>query len=88
MAFEGLSIGSEALKAARGALSVIGHNIANVNTEGYTRQRANLTTNPPLYIFPGARGTGVRFDEIQRLTDEFTRLQIEKESQKMGEFHG
>lgn len=86
MGFESLNIGTQAMKAAQGALSVIGHNIANVNTEGYTRQRANLETNVPLDFYPGQRGTGVHIEEVQRLTDEFTRTQLELENQKLGEY--
>lgn len=85
MAFEAFSIGSEALKTAMGALSVVGHNISNVNTEGYTRQRANLDINPPLNVYPGQKGTGVHLASITRLTDEFTRLQTEIENEKLGQ---
>ncbi|MBN2144287.1 MAG: flagellar hook-associated protein FlgK [Candidatus Aureabacteria bacterium] len=86
MSFEQLSLGTEAMRAAQGALGVIGHNIANINTEGYTRQRAVLVTNPPQDYSPGQRGTGVHIDAIKRLTDEFTRLQIEEENQKAGQY--
>ena len=85
MAFEGLYVGTGALRAAQTSLGVIGHNIANINTEGYTRQRANLEENVPNNTFPGQIGTGVSVDEIQRLTDNFTKLQIEQESQSLGE---
>jgi len=86
MTFESLYIGTEAMKAAQGALSVVGHNIANVNTEGYTRQRANIESNTPIDRFPGQRGTGAHISEIQRLTDSFTRMQLEVENQKAGQY--
>jgi len=38
----GLNIGLSGLTASQNALDVIGHNIANVNTAGYSRQLANL----------------------------------------------
>ncbi len=86
MAFEGLYIGTGALRAAQTALGTIGHNIANINTEGYTRQRVNLEENVPNNTFPGQTGTGVSISEIQRLSDNFTKLQIEQESQSLGEY--
>lgn len=86
MPFESLSLGTQAMRAAQSALSVIGHNIANVNTEGYSRQRAELVTNIPLDKFPGQIGTGVRVDNVMRIKDDFTRIQIEKENQLLGEF--
>ncbi|EKD26942.1 MAG: hypothetical protein ACD_79C00963G0004 [uncultured bacterium] len=86
MAFESLYVGTGAMRAAQGAMSVIGHNIANLNTEGYTRQRANLETNPSLDKYPGEVGTGVNMAEIQRLTDEFSRMQLDTENQKLGEY--
>ena len=86
MAFEGLSIGTSGLKTAQAALEIIGHNIANVNTEGYTRQRANVVDNTPIDIYPGQRGTGVHVDEVTRLTDNFTRLQIDHENRNLGRY--
>jgi flagellar hook-associated protein 1 FlgK len=86
MAFESIYLGSDAMRAAQGALSVIGHNISNLNTEGYTRQRAELVTKPPLDIYPGQLGTGVQIDEIRRLTDEFARRQLDVETQDLGRF--
>jgi len=86
MTFESLYIGVEAMRASQGALSVVGHNIANVNTEGYTRQRANIESNTPMDKFPGQMGTGSHVEEIQRLTDSFTRIQLELEKQKEGQY--
>ena len=40
-----LYIGLTGLSASQSALNVVGHNIANVNTPGYTRQRADLSSN-------------------------------------------
>ena len=45
--FAPLSIGRAALLAQQRALQVTGQNIANVNTPGYSRQRAVLTNMPP-----------------------------------------
>ena len=48
-----LNMGSGALQAQQKAVDVIGHNIANVNTSGFTRQRVNLQTNVPISGRPG-----------------------------------
>ncbi|MBV1929335.1 MAG: flagellar basal body protein, partial [Gammaproteobacteria bacterium] len=41
-----LGIASSGLGAIQQALSTTGHNIANVNTEGYSRQIADFSTLP------------------------------------------
>ncbi len=43
----GFEIGKRALLSQQFALNVTGHNIANVNTPGFSRQRAILTTTYP-----------------------------------------
>ena len=56
-----MDIAKGALAAQSYGLDVTAHNIANVNTEGYSRQRAVFETNDP-YLFGGAllgRGTNV-----------------------------
>lgn len=70
--FGGLSAAYTGLTAARAGIDTIGQNIANVNTEGYTRQRVGQSANGSLAgigpldtLFRG--GTGVTVDMIQRL---------------------
>ena len=46
MGFTGLSIGRSGLITHKTALDVIGHNIANASTEGYSRQKAILQPVP------------------------------------------
>ena len=40
--FSGLNIASSALKVNESAISVVSHNVANMNTEGYSKQKVNL----------------------------------------------
>ncbi len=68
--------GVSGLIASQRSLAVASHNIANVNTEGYSRQRAELTARNPQRLGNGYVGTGVRVDEIRRLYDDFSALQI------------
>ena len=55
-----LSIGANAAQLYKSALATVGNNIANLNTDGYTRQVANSIENTPTakgssYIGSGAR---------------------------------
>ncbi len=72
----GLNVGMSGLKAAQSAIDVIGHNIANVNTPGYTRQRAGLSASPN-QLFGGVYfGSGTNLTIIQSVRDRYLDLQI------------
>lgn len=89
--FGGLEVGLRGLRAHQLALEITGHNIANADTPGYSRQVANLTATRP-YTIPafnrpataGQIGTGVEVAEILRMRDEFIDVQIRKESTNQG----
>ena len=66
-----LSIGSSGVTAYQRALATVSNNIANVNTDGYTRQDVSLTANQPRQIGNSYLGTGTRFDRVQRQYDAF-----------------
>ncbi|WP_461169988.1 flagellar hook-associated protein FlgK [Arthrobacter sp. Z1-15] len=69
--FSGLNTAYTALTAARRGLDVIGQNVANANTPGYTRQRLETSATAPLSstgFSTGPRvGQGVTVDGIARL---------------------
>ena len=72
----GLNVGLTGLQSAQSALNVIGHNIANVNTPGYSRQRAGLTANPN-QLFGGVYfGAGTTLSSVQSIRDRYLDLQI------------
>lgn len=79
------------MRAHQMALDITGHNIANADTPGYSRQVANLTATAP-YTLPslqrtttaGQMGTGVEVARIQRMRDEFIDVQIRHESSAQG----
>ncbi|MGQ9880756.1 MAG: flagellar basal body protein, partial [Armatimonadota bacterium] len=48
--FFGVELASRALQAMQTAMNTTGHNLANVNTPGYSRQRVNLATTEPQVI--------------------------------------
>ena len=82
-----MEIGKRALNANRENLGVIGHNISNVNTEGYSRQRANLESTKPLdNIHYGQVGTGVEVSEITRARNRLLDGQVRSENSVLGEW--
>ncbi len=64
-------IGTRALMAFQNALNTTGHNIANVNTPGYSRQRTEFATERPDFVGFGYLGNGVKIGDVQRLFDGF-----------------
>ncbi len=83
--FSVFEIGRRALRAAQTGVNVTSHNIANVNTPGYSRQSVQLSASPPdegygWLLGTGINiGTGVTVDGIKGHRDQFiaTRLQTE-----------
>jgi flagellar hook-associated protein 1 FlgK len=71
-----LSIGVSALTANRQAMDTTGHNIANVNTEGYSRQTVDLATRNPDKTGVGYIGTGVNISQVARRYDSFIASQV------------
>jgi len=79
-----MSLAGQALMTQQQAISVTSHNIANVNTPGYSRQRLIMTTNTPLDSSIGPMGNGVGGEAIERIYDRFLNAQISNESQGLG----
>ncbi len=71
-----LSIGKSGLFASKQSLETTGHNIANANTEGYSRQRVVQTTNVPIARLGNVEGTGVRTMGNERVHDEFVEKRL------------
>ena len=68
------------------AIEVTGQNIANVQTEGYSRQEVNFEATNPRNFSLGQLGTGVRVAGIERSHDEFLYSQILGEGDTLGRF--
>jgi flagellar hook-associated protein 1 FlgK len=66
-----LSIGSTALLSLQRALDVTGNNIANVNTEGFSRQQISFASLPTQDAGVGFIGRGVRVQSVVRSFDQF-----------------
>lgn len=83
--FSGLNTALTSLIAQRQALEVTGQNIANVNTPGYTRQRAALqgidgSTGATLHSLPTNNAGGVKVAAYERLGDIFLETRLRQES--------
>lgn len=65
-----LTMARKALQAQQVAIQTTGHNIANANTPGFTRQRVSLTPAVPFpLVAVGSLGTGVNVADITRIRD-------------------
>jgi len=81
-----LSIGKRGMMAQQAAVQVTAHNIANVNTEGYSRQEVIFEEGIPLNSNPGQTGTGVNAADIQRRYDSFIEEQLTDSKETLGNF--
>lgn len=66
-----LNLGLSGLRAAQTSLQVTSHNIANANTEGYSRQSTHQITNTPTFTGGGYLGNGARVDAVERSYNQF-----------------
>ena len=84
--FGTLNVGKSGMNVNQGAINTTSHNIANVDTDGYTRQRVKVVTNTPLVstgTFPGQIGTGAKIDSINRIRDTFIDYSLRKETSSL-----
>ena len=82
-----LEIGKRALLTNQDAMGVIGHNLANVNTEGYSRQRANLTAHTPMDdVNYGQLGTGVQIESVTRARNALLDSQYRDETSHLAQY--
>ncbi|WP_438435059.1 flagellar hook-associated protein FlgK [Gorillibacterium sp. sgz500922] len=91
--FSGLEIAKRSLFAQQTALQTTGHNMANANTIGYTRQVVNMVASRPLEavgmtssVLPGQIGQGVEFDHINRIREKFLDNQYYNENKNYGDW--
>lgn len=89
--FLGYETGRRALQAQQLALEVTGHNIANANVKGYSRQLVRVEATTP-YALPtmsklstaGMVGTGVEVTDIRAVRDFFLDAQVRSETANIG----
>ena len=85
--FLGIEISKSGLFSANIGLDTTGHNIANVNTKGYSRQVVKQSSTYPLAypgpfvtLRPGQVGTGTEVSSITRVRSDFIEAQIHRET--------
>ena len=81
-----LRIGSSGLQAFQRSLNTIGHNIANVNTDGYSKQNVELSARQPQVNGFGFTGSGVQTTTISRSFDSFIEGNLRNSTSSAAEF--
>ncbi|MGM0898373.1 MAG: flagellar hook-associated protein FlgK [Bacillota bacterium] len=90
--FHTLETGRRGLSAGQASISTTGHNIANANTKGYSRQQVNTSSSPSLEVWTnqgagsGQVGTGVSIDSVMRVRDRFLDQQHRGHSAELAEW--
>jgi flagellar hook-associated protein 1 FlgK len=79
-----LNIALQSLLTEQAAISTTSNNIANVNTPGFSRQRADLEETPPVQFGGLTFGTGVDLTRIISLRDSILDLRVNQETQQQG----
>lgn len=72
-----LGIGKSGLFASKKSLEVTGHNLSNVNTEGYSRQKILQSTALPVPTGGFVQGAGVKIDGVRRVGDDFIEKRLD-----------
>ncbi|OFZ78236.1 MAG: flagellar hook-associated protein FlgK [Bdellovibrionales bacterium RIFOXYD1_FULL_53_11] len=73
-----MNTGRSGMMAAKTAIATTGHNVANVNTEGYSRQRVQLSSQAP-HVARGTKimvGHGADVSRVERVNDEYIGKQL------------
>lgn len=65
-----LSTGTSALLAFQRALATTSHNVANIKTPGYSRQKVDFATANPQNYGYGDVGNGTRITDVRRVADQ------------------
>lgn len=91
--FYGLHIAKSGLFAGQKGLEVVGNNISNAQTKGYTRQRLNLSSIPaaagsgiPGSVSNSTVGAGVRIDNVEQCRDKYLDIRFRNENYLLGQW--
>jgi flagellar hook-associated protein 1 FlgK len=91
--FHTLETSKRSLFTQQTAINTVGHNIANANTKGYSRQVVSMTAARPLEpygmtrsVVPGQLGTGVEFTDIRRIRTAFLDDQYRNQNKLVGTY--
>lgn len=86
-----LNTAKSGMNVSQVAIQTTSHNISNINTPGYSRQRVNQSASSP-YSMPGKNsnfgagqiGTGAQIDDVTRIRNSFYDYQYRSESHQYG----
>lgn len=81
--FSALEVGKRSLLAQQAGMTTTGHNIANINTPGFSRQRVSMMSTDPLATPQGMLGTGVIVQNITQVRDLFLSSQYRNENSNL-----
>lgn len=79
-----LAIGSSGINVYQRALATVSNNIANLTTEGYSRQTTEIRQNQPTEAGNGYIGTGAYFDRVSRQYDGFLESSLQQATADLG----
>lgn len=85
-----MGVSVSALSAAQVGLQTTGHNIANANTPGFSRQEVVMGTNHPNYTGSGFVGQGVNVETVKRAYSQFLTGQVlaeQSQASMLGTYH-
>lgn len=84
--FGTLNVGRSGLNTSQAAVNTTSHNISNINTTGYSRQRVNVVTSrPQSNPSYGQIGTGAQIESITRIRDSFLDYQYRSQNSSLGQ---
>lgn len=71
--FFGLTIGTSGLYASQASINTVAHNVSNVETEGYTRQKVNTSASEAVSLNNpyGMAGTGIDANGVEQIRNEY-----------------
>ena len=78
------NLGASALNSLQRAISTTGNNIANANTDGYSRQEVEFASRTPNRIGGVTLGTGVEVSSIRRAYDQFLTQDVQARTSSSG----
>ncbi len=78
-----VSVASNAVQSYQRALGTVSNNIANVSTEGYSRQQVVMAANPVAKVGTVYLGTGVTVDTVKRQYDTFAETNLRNSNSQL-----
>lgn len=85
MSFASYGISITGMRASELGLNVVGHNISNISTPGFTKQQ--VIQNDSRYtdiVGLGVRGMGTDIDELRQIRDSFLDINYRNEESNLG----